>query len=93
MFYPSPWKGGWWRLGDAVQHHAGGVDGGARYGGEESRGTAVHRYEAGRQTIEQFRHDPPYAYVIPHEQRDLPTAETLVEKLITDGIEVHQRVR
>ncbi len=35
------------------------------------------RYEAGRQTIERFRKDPPYAYVIPNQQRDVPTAATL----------------
>src|SRR5262249_47782575 len=48
------------------------------------------RYQAGRDTIEKFKKDPPYAYVIPREQHDLPTAATLVEKLIIDGIEVTQ---
>jgi hypothetical protein len=48
------------------------------------------RYQAGRQTIERFTKDPPYAYVIPRQQRDLPTAATLVEKILFDGIEVQQ---
>ena len=41
VFYSSPWNGGWWRLRDAAQLHAGLVDGGARHGRQESRGTAL----------------------------------------------------
>ena len=40
--------------------------------------------------IEHFTKDPPYAYIVPRDQRDRNTAATLVEKLMTDGIEVHQ---
>ncbi len=90
VFYPSPWKGGWWRLSDACNTMLAAsmavLDTAAKYREE----LLYTRYEAGRQTIERFRHDPPYAYVIPNEQRDLPTAETLVQKLITDGIEVNR---
>src|SRR5205814_28457 len=48
------------------------------------------RYRAGRDVIARFTKDPPYAYVIPREQRDKVEAATLVEKLMIDGIEVHQ---
>src|SRR5581483_8443381 len=48
------------------------------------------RYQAGRDTIARFKKDPPYAYVIPRDQRDLPTAEVLVEKLLINGLEVNQ---
>ena len=49
-----------------------------------------NRYQAARDNIERFRQEPPYAYVIPQEQRDLPTAAILVDKLLINGIEVHQ---
>src|SRR5260370_28749217 len=48
------------------------------------------RYQAARDNFERFRKKPPFSYVIPQEQRDLPTAATLVEKLLINGIEVHQ---
>jgi hypothetical protein len=48
------------------------------------------RYRAGRDVIARYTKDPPYAYIIPREQRDTPTAATLVEKLLIDGIEVQQ---
>jgi len=89
VFYSSPWKGGWWRLGDAVRYMEGAsmavLDTAAKY-----RETLLYnRYQAARDNIERFRKEPPFAYVIPREQRDLPTAATLVEKLLIDGIEVH----
>ncbi len=90
VFYSSPWKGGWWRLSDAVRYMLGGsmavLDTGAKY-----RETLLYnRYQAARDNIQRFQKEPPFAYVIPQEQRDLPTAGTLVEKLLINGIEVHQ---
>ncbi len=41
VFYSSPWKGGWWRLGGCGALHGGRVHGGARYGGEISRDIAL----------------------------------------------------
>jgi len=90
VFYSSPWKGGWWRLADAVRYMEGAsmavLDTAAKY-----RETLLYnRYQAARDNIERFRKEPPFAYVIPQEQRDLPTAATLVEKLLINGIEVHR---
>src|SRR5215510_4807807 len=93
IFYSSPWKGGWWRLGDAVRYMLGAsmsvLDTAAKYREQ----FLYNRYQAGRDNIERFRKEPPFAYVISIEQRDLPTAATLVEKLLLNGIEVHQAVK
>jgi len=93
VFYSSPWKGGWWRLGDAVRYMLGAsmavLDTAAKY----REVLLYNRYQAARDNIERFRKEPPFAYVIPQEQHDLPTAATLVEKLLINGIEVHQADR
>jgi hypothetical protein len=77
-------------LGDAVRYMLGGsmavLDTAAKY----REVLLFNRYQAGRDNIERFRSEPPFAYVIPREQRDLPTAAILVEKLIVNGIEVHR---
>ena len=90
IFYSSPWKGGWWRLKDAVDYMQGAsmavLDTAAKY----REVLLYNRYQAARDNIERFRKDPPYAYVIPREQRDLPTAATLVQKMMLNGIEVHE---
>jgi len=90
IFYSSPWKGGWWRLSDAVHYMLGGsmavLDTAAKYREQ----LLYNRYQAARDNIKRFQNEPPFAYLIPQEQRDLPTAATLVEKMLINGIEVHQ---
>ncbi len=93
VFYSSPWRGGWWRLRDATNYMLAAsmavLDTAAK-GREE---LLYNRYQAGRDVIKRFETDPPYAYVIPQDQHDLPTAAILVEKLLINGIEVHQAAR
>lgn len=90
IFYSSPWRGGWWRLGDAVRYMVGAsmsvLDTAAKYREQ----LLYNKYQAGRDNIERFTNNPPYAYVIPTEQRDLPEAARLVHKMMLNGIEVHQ---
>ena len=90
IFYSSPWRGGWWRLGDAVRYTLGASMAVLDTAARNREDLLFDRYRAGRDVIAHFTKDPPYAYVIPREQRDTPTAATLVEKLLIDGIEVHQ---
>jgi zinc carboxypeptidase len=93
VFYSSPWKGGWWRLRDAVNYMEGGsmsvLDTAAKYREE----LLFNRYQAARDNVERFKIETPFAYVISREQRDLPTAATLVQKLMINGIEVHQATK
>jgi zinc carboxypeptidase len=93
VFYSSPWKGGWWRLSDAVRYMLGAsmavLDTTAKY--RES--LLYNRYQAARDNILRFKKEPPFAYLIPAQQHDLPTAAALVEKLLINGIEVHQAIK
>ena len=90
MLYASPWKGGWWRLGDACKYMYGAsmavLDLATRYHEQMQ----YNKYRAARDTIEKGDKEPPYAYIIPREQHDAPTAGVLIEKLMLQGIEVHQ---
>ena len=92
VLYSSPWKGGWWRLADAVRYMTGAsmsvLDTAAKY----REVFLYNRYQAARDNIARFRKEPPYAYVIPREQHDLPAAAVLVEKMLINGIEVHQAI-
>ena len=93
VFYSSPWKGGWWRLSDAVRYMSGAsmavLDTTAKY----REALLYNRYQAARDNIERFRKEPPFAYVISAEQHDSPSATTMVEKLLINGIEVHQALK
>ncbi|HTS78263.1 MAG TPA: M14 family metallopeptidase [Bryobacteraceae bacterium] len=91
--YASPWKGGWWRLSDACKYMYGAsmavLDLASRYHEQMQ----YNKYRAARDTIEKFEKEPPYAYIIPREQHDAPTAGLLMEKLMLNGIEVHQSTK
>jgi hypothetical protein len=93
VFYSSPWRGGWWRLRDAVNYMEGAsmavLDTAAKFHEE----LLYNRYQAARDNVERFRKEPPFAYVISKEQRDLPEAATLVQKLLINGIEVQQATK
>ncbi|MGA2427090.1 MAG: M14 metallopeptidase family protein [Candidatus Acidiferrum sp.] len=93
VFYSSPWKGGWWRLRDAVNYMEGAsmavLDTAAKYHEE----LMYNRYQAAVDNVSRFTKEPPYAYVVPLEQRDLFEAATLVQKLMINGIEVQQATR
>src|SRR5437763_8270898 len=90
MLYSSPWKGGWWRLSDACAYMYGAdmavLDMAATYREQMQ----YNKYRAARDTIEKFTKEPPFAYEIPRQQHDAPTAALLLEKLMLHGIEVRQ---
>jgi hypothetical protein len=88
--YASPWEGGWWRLGDAVDYMLTAslsvLDTAAKYKDD----VLFNRYQAGRDVIALYRQQPPYAYFIPQRQRDPVAAVELLRRLAYNGIEIHQ---
>jgi hypothetical protein len=93
-FYPSPWRGGWWRLRDAVDYILSAslatLDIAARKRGDWLYGM----YVMGRDAIAAGSKGDPYAYVIPagDAQFDPTAAAKLVDVLRTGAVEV-QRAR
>lgn len=88
--YASPWPGGWWRLRDAVEYmHTASMsmlDYAARY----RETILLNRYRSGRAQIEKYRHAPPYAYIIPPDQRDPVAAVELLRRVAFQGVRVAQ---
>ena len=87
--YTTPWQGGWWRLKDAVDYMVAGsmsvLDTSARY-----RETLLYnQYQAARDNIQHYAQSPPYAYVIPSVQRDVPEAAQLARIMLENGLEIH----
>ena len=86
--YASPWEGGWWRIGDAVDYmltaSVSVLDVAAKY----KRDLLFNRYQAARDVVEQYRTAPPYAFFVPQEQRDPTAAPEMLRRLAFNGIEV-----
>jgi hypothetical protein len=52
-----------------------------------------NRYQAGRDIIARYSEEPPFAYLIPQQQRDPVAPVELLRRLAFNGIEVHQLTR
>ncbi len=88
--YPSPWKGGWWRLADAVEYMEAAslsvLDYAARYREE----LLFNRWQSGAAVIARYRAEPPFAYLVPQEQRDPVAPVELLRRLAFNGVRVHR---
>lgn len=89
-FYPSPWKGGWWRLRDAVDYSLTAsmsvLDTASRFRSD----LLYNKYKMGRDVSERFRREPPYAWIIPQDQTDPGTAALLLDRMILQGIDIYE---
>ena len=90
MLYSSPWRGGWWRLADACRYMYEADMAVLNLSSKYREQMTYNKYRAARDTIERFQKEPPFAYEIPREQHDAPTAAALMEKLMLHGIEIQQ---
>ncbi len=88
--YPSPWRPGWWRLGDAVAYMHTASLAVLEYASKYKESLLFNRYMAGRDQIARGRSEAPFAYFIPQEQRDPVAAVELLRRLAFGGVRVSQ---
>ncbi|HXV85994.1 MAG TPA: M14 family zinc carboxypeptidase [Gemmatimonadales bacterium] len=88
--YGSPWKGGWWRLGDAVAYMLTASKATVDYAHKFKEDLLYNRYQSGRDAIRRYQSEPPYAYLVPQSQRDPVAAAELLRRLAFNGVRVHQ---
>ena len=88
--YSSPWKGGWWRLSDAVNYMQTASIGVLDYASKYSDVLLFNKFQSGKATIEKYKMEPPYAYFIPQKQRDPARPVELLRRLAFNGIKISQ---
>jgi hypothetical protein len=88
--YSSPWPPGWWRLGDAVSYMKTASWSVLEYASKYKESLLLNRYRAGKDQIARGRTRPPYAYIIPQEQRDVVAAVELLRRLAFGGVRISQ---
>ena len=88
--YTSPWPGGWWRLRDAVEYMQTASLAVLDYAARYRENVLLNRYRAGRWQIEKYTGAPPYAYLIPQQQRDPVAAVEMLRRLAFRGVRVLQ---
>ena len=90
VFYPNPWRGGWWRLKDAVDYCLTASKGVLYHAAIYREKLLWDKYKMGQDIIARFEKESPYAWIIPQAQWDPPTAALLLNKMIELGIDVYQ---
>ena len=90
MNYPSPWPGGWWRLGDIVKYAYWSAMGFLEAGAKLKDKYLMNMYLMARNSVEKGNSEAPYAFLIPHDQKDPNTVAKMINILIEDGAEIQR---
>jgi hypothetical protein len=88
--YSSPWKPGWWRLRDAVDYMETASLATIEFAAKYKDSVLMNRYRAGRDQIALGSTKPPYAYIVPQQQRDPVAPVELLRRLAFGGVRVSQ---
>ena len=90
MAFVDPWMGGEWTLGDIVDYQMIAALSFLEQGARFREHYVLGRWQMASETIEKAEAEGPGAYVIPVDQTDPIAAAELADKLILQGVEVHQ---
>jgi len=88
--YSSPWPPGPWRLRDAVDYMETASLSVIEFAAKYKDSLLYNRYQAGRDQIALGRKKPPFAYLIPKQQRDPVAAVELLRRLAFGGVRVFE---
>ena len=88
--YLSPWTEGKWGLRDAVDYMVTASLATLNYAAKFREEILYNRYQAARNTIQQYRNNPPYAYLIRQAQHDPAAPAELLQRLAFMGVRVKQ---
>ena len=88
--YASPWPPGRWRLRDAVDYMETASYSVLEYASKYKESLLLNRYRAGVEQIALGRKKPPFAYVVPQQQRDPVAAVEMLRRLAYGGVGVWQ---
>jgi len=89
-FYPSPWKGGWWRLRDAVDYCLTASKAVLGVASKYREELLFNKFKMASDVVEQFKKEPPYAWLIPAAQSDPGNLALLLNRMILLGIDVYR---
>lgn len=89
----EPWPGGWWRLRDIVDYEQIVALSFLKTISEKKERFLENYCLLAERQVHKGQNELPFAYLIPEDQNDLPTALKLLEVIQQNGAEVHQADR
>ncbi|UCG84804.1 MAG: peptidase M14 family protein [Gemmatimonadota bacterium] len=88
--FPNPWPGGWWRVRDIVEQQKVATIAVLDIAARNRETVLRNAYLKATRQVERGAAGKPAAFVIPATQHDPLTMQKMVNKLLGQGIEVHQ---
>ena len=88
--FPEPWPGGWWRLRNIVEYEKVAALSILAFVAEHRVMLKTNFYKMGLNAIAKGGDEPPRAFLIPTQQRDLHTTLKMLDILQRGGVEIHQ---
>ena len=88
--FPEPWPGGWWRLRNIVDYEKAAAHSILGFVAENRVMLKTNFYKMGLDAITKGKNEPPRAFLIPTEQRDIHTTLKMLDILKRGGVQIHQ---
>jgi hypothetical protein len=85
---PLPWKGGEWKLRDIVEYDYAAVKAALTNAARLRENWLQNFYRIHKRAV--TRSEPPYAFIVPADQRDLSTAVKMLNVLKLGAVEIHR---
>ncbi len=88
--FPEPWPGGWWRLRDIIEYEKAAAYSILSIVARQKQMFLTNFYKMGLDAVEKGYYEPPRAFLVPTDQRDMNTALKMLQILQRGGVKIHR---
>ena len=88
--FPEPWPGGWWRMRDIIEYEKAAADSILSIVAKQKEMFLTNFYKMGLDAVEKGHEEPPRAFLVPIDQRDVNAALKMLRILQHGGVKIHQ---
>ena len=88
--FPEPWPGGWWRMRDIIEYEIAAAYSILSIAAKQREMFLTNFYKMGLDAVEKGKGEPPRAFLVPTNQRDVNTALKMLEILQRGGVKIQR---
>ena len=88
--FPEPWPGGWWRMRDIIDYEQAAAYSIFSIVAKQKEMFLTNFYRMGLEAVEKGEGEPPRAFLVPTNQRDMDTVLKMLWILQRGGVKIHR---